>query len=63
MVGSADPLVNQAEALVAALRAAGVEHEHFVDEYMPHGYAQMEMLAPARPAIARMIAFLDKHLR
>jgi acetyl esterase len=63
MVGSADTLVTQAAALVAALRAAGVEHEHFVDEHMPHGYAQMEMLAPARPAIERMIAFLGKHLR
>lgn len=62
MVGSADPLVAQAEALVAALRAAGVEHEYFLDDDMPHGYAQMEMLPAARPAIDRMIAFLGKHL-
>jgi acetyl esterase len=62
VVGGADPLVAQAEALVAALRVAGVEHEYFVDADMPHGYAQMEMLAPARPAIERMIAFLGKHL-
>jgi acetyl esterase len=61
MVGSADPLVGQAEALVAALAEAGVEHEHFVDEGMPHGYAQMEFLPHARPAIERMVAFLRKH--
>jgi acetyl esterase len=61
MVGSADPLVAQAEALVAALLEAGVEHEHFVDEGMPHGYAQMEFLPHARPAIERMVAFLRKH--
>jgi hypothetical protein len=44
------------------LRKTGVEHECFVDDGVPHGYAQMEMLAPARPAIDRMIAFLRKHL-
>jgi acetyl esterase len=61
MVGGADPLVSQAEALVAELAQAGVEHEHFVDEGMPHGYAQMEFLPHARPAIDRMVAFLRKH--
>lgn len=58
VVGGADPLLPQAEALAAALRRAGVEHEHVVDPGMPHGYAQMEFLAPARTAIDRMIAFL-----
>jgi acetyl esterase len=62
MVGGADPLVGQAEALVAELEKTGVEHEYFVDEMMPHGYAQFEMLPAARPAIDRMIAFLNKHL-
>ncbi len=62
MVGGADPLVAQAEALVSELARAGVEHEHFVDPLMPHGYAQMEMLPAARPAIDRMIAFLRKHV-
>jgi acetyl esterase len=62
MVGSADPLMSQADALVAELEKAGIEHEYFVDADMPHGYAQFEMLPPARPAIDRMIAFLDKHL-
>ena len=61
MVGGADPLMRQAEALVDALAQAGVEHEHFVDEGMPHGYAQMEFLPHARPAIDRMVAFLRKH--
>jgi acetyl esterase len=62
VVGSADPLAVQAEALVKALAAAGVPHEHWVDEGMPHGYAQLEFLAPARPAIDRMVAFLRKHV-
>jgi acetyl esterase len=61
VVGSADPLAGQAQALVQALAAAGVPHEHFVDAGMPHGYAQMEELLPAaRPAIDRMVAFLRK---
>ena len=62
MVGSADPLVAQAESLARALETAGVPFEHFVDEGMPHGYAQMEFLAPTRPAIERMVAFLRARL-
>jgi acetyl esterase len=62
VVGGEDPLAVQAEALVKALAAAGVPHEHWVDEGMPHGYAQMEFLPPARAAIERMAAFLRKHL-
>ena len=61
VVGSADPLLGQAEALVSALAQAGVEHEHCVDEGMPHGYAQMEFLPQSRRAIARMVSFLRKH--
>jgi len=60
VVGSADPLAAQAEALVRALAATGVPHECFVDAGMPHGYAQMEFLPAARPAIDRMVAFLRK---
>jgi acetyl esterase len=62
VVGSADDLAPQSEALVKALGRAGVAHEHFVDADMPHGYAQLEMLPAARPAIDRMVAFLRKHL-
>ncbi len=62
VVGSADPLAGQAEALVEALTASGVPHEHFVDTGMPHGYAQMEFLPPARPAIERMLGFLNRNL-
>ena len=62
VVGSADTLAAQSEALVKALAAAGVPHEHYVDAGMPHGYAQMEMLPAARPAIERMLAFLRKHV-
>ncbi len=62
VVGGADPLASQAEALAAALRSAGVEHEYVVDPGMPHGYAQMEFLPPARAAIDRMTAFLRARL-
>lgn len=61
-VGSLDPLVVQAEALARALEAAGTPFEHFVDDGMPHGYAQMEFLPAARPAIDRMVAFLARHV-
>ncbi len=62
VVGGADPLMNQSEDLANALAKARIAHEHFVDDFMPHGYAQLEMLPPARLAIERMIAFLGKHL-
>jgi acetyl esterase len=62
VVGGADPLVSQSEDLARALAKARIVHEHFVDDFMPHGYAQLEMLPPARLAIDRMIAFLGKHL-
>ena len=59
-VGSADVLVGQSESLVKVLATAGVPHEHFVDDGMPHGYIQMEFLDPARPAIDRMVDFLRR---
>jgi len=62
VVGSADPLVSQAETLARALETASVPFEHHVDEGMPHGYAQMEFLPGARPAIERMVEFLRTHL-
>jgi acetyl esterase len=62
VVGSADPLVAQAHDLARALAAAGIPLEHHVDEGMPHGYAQMEFLPAARPAIDRMVAFLEAQL-
>jgi acetyl esterase len=60
VVGSADPLTIQSAALATALAAAGIPHEHFVDSGMPHGYAQMEYLGGAIPAIERMVAFLKR---
>ena len=62
MVGTADPLARQAETLAKALAAADVVHEHHVDHGMPHGYVQMEFLAPTRPAIERMVDFLRRHI-
>jgi len=62
VVGGADGLSVQTEALAKALAAAGVPHEHFVDAGMPHGYVQMEYLPAARPAIERMVAFLRRNV-
>jgi acetyl esterase len=61
--GTADPLIAQARALRDSLARAGVAHEYVEDEGMPHGYVQMEILPPARPAIERMLKFLDARLR
>ncbi len=63
VVGTLDTLLEQSEDLAKALEKAGIEHEHVAVDAMPHGFAQMEFLPPARPSIARMVAFLDKHLR
>jgi acetyl esterase len=60
--GTADPLIEQARELPDALADAGVHHEYVEDAGMPHGYAQMEMLPGARPAIERMVRFLDEQL-
>ena len=57
---TADDLLSQSKALKEALEKAGVEHEHFEDQEMPHGYVQMEFLPPARSAVDRMIDFLRR---
>ncbi len=62
VVGTADPLAAQADALVARLVAAGIEHEHIAVPNMPHGYVQMEFFPEARASIDRMVDFLRKHL-
>lgn len=62
VVGGADPLVAQADALVGLLREANIDHEHVVVPDMPHGYVQMEFFPQARESIDRMVAFLGKHL-
>lgn len=61
--GTADPLIAQARALRDALARAGVVHEYVEDAGMPHGYAQMEFLPAARPALERMRKFLDGRVR
>ena len=63
VVGAEDALVPQSDALVRKLEAAGLEHEYFIDEHMPHGYLQMEMLPQCGPALARIVAFLDRQFR
>jgi acetyl esterase len=61
--GTADPLIAQARALRDALARAGVAHEYVEDAGMPHGYLQMEFLPGARPALERMVKFLDARVR
>jgi len=63
MCGTADSLMKDANALVARLREAGLEHEFVTYPDMPHGFAQMEEMFPqARVCIARMIGFLREHV-
>jgi acetyl esterase len=61
--GTADPLIAQARTLRDALARSGVAHEYVEDAGMPHGYVQLEMLPAARPAIERMVKFLDARMR
>lgn len=60
--GTADPLLEHAAALAEKLEAAGIPFERRDIEDMPHGFMQMEFLAPTRESIDRMLEFLRKHL-
>ena len=62
VVGGADPLVAQQEALAKRLESHGTEHESVVVPDMPHGFAQIEMFPQARQSIDRMVEFLRKHV-
>ena len=57
-VGTADPLIEDAQALRAALARAGKVHDFHVYEDMPHAFMQMEFLSDAQPGIRRMTDFL-----
>ena len=61
-VGSADPLIEDADALRAALASAGKVHDYHVYEDMPHAFMQMEFLPDARASINRMTDFLHNAL-
>jgi acetyl esterase len=63
VVGTADTLLAQQEALASALERHGVVHENVVYPGMPHGFLQMEFFPPALEAIGRAAAFLDRHVR
>src|SRR5262245_19641642 len=62
VVGTADPLIDQQQALVAELERAKVPHASVILDGMPHGFVQYEFLPPARETIAKMVAFLEKRL-
>lgn len=59
-VGSADPLVEDAQALRAVLARSGRVHDYHVYADMPHAFAQMEFLDDALPAVERMCRFLHE---
>ena len=61
-VGSADPLIEDAEALRAKLARSGIVHDYQVYADMPHAFMQMEFLSDARPAISRMCEFLHERV-
>jgi acetyl esterase len=60
--GAMDPLADQARALAETLANADVAHELFIEDGMPHGFAQMEFFPQAQQSIDRMCAFLRKQL-
>ncbi|MGH2900576.1 MAG: alpha/beta hydrolase, partial [Solirubrobacteraceae bacterium] len=62
VVGTADSLLPQQQALAAELARAGVVHENVVLDGMPHGFVQYEFLPPAGETIRRMTEFLGRHL-
>ena len=62
-IGTADPLIEDAETLRAALARAGKVHDYRVYSDMPHAFAQMEFLQDSRCAIRRMSDFLHRCLR
>ena len=59
-VGSADPLIEDAEALRAVLARTGRVHDYHVYADMPHAFMQMEFLSDALPAIERKCRFLHE---
>ncbi|MEQ8860433.1 MAG: alpha/beta hydrolase fold domain-containing protein [Pseudomonadales bacterium] len=59
-VGSADPLIEDAEALRAKLARRGKVHDYRVYEDMPHAFMQMEFFDEAQRAIRAMTDFLHE---
>lgn len=62
-IGTADPLIKDAEALRSVLARSGTVHDYCVYEGMPHAFMQMEFLPDARPAIQCMTDFLHETSR
>ncbi len=63
VVGSADPLWEDAERLRDALSQAGKVHDYHVVEDMPHAFMQIEMFDEARTSIQHMTGFFHDVLR
>ncbi len=61
-VGDADPLLEDAQALHAAMLEDGKTSELQIYPDMPHAFMQMEFLPEARTALANLSRFLHQHL-
>ena len=61
-IGDDDDLLEDSEALRAALARAGNVHDYQVYPDMPHAFAQMDFLAEAEESIRRMTGFFDEIL-
>ncbi len=59
-VGSADPLIEDAEALRARLARAGKVHDFRVYQDMPHAFMQVELFDEAAASIHAMARFLHE---
>jgi acetyl esterase len=59
-VGSADPLIDDSNALRSVLAKAGNVHDYHVYDDMPHAFMQMELLPPAQQSIQKMADFLHR---
>ncbi len=57
-VGSADDLLEDSEALRAALARAGRVHDYHVYQDMPHAFSQLDFFDDAAISIERLAAFL-----
>lgn len=62
-VGSADPLIEDAEALRSRLARAGKIHNYRVYEDMPHAFMQVELFDEAALSIRAMTDFLHEMVR
>lgn len=62
-VGSADPLMEDSDALRSVLARAGKVHDYQIYEDMPHAFMQMEFLPGVQTSIKNMTDFLHNVIK